>query len=245
MNLKRIFWAGDSTVKKNNISTYPQTGIGQMLSMYLKPEVAVHNHAENARSTKSFIAEGRLDAILAELSAGDYLFIQFGHNDWNEKPERHTVAFGDYQENLKYFIDKAREKKAFPVLITPVYMREFDEAGVLKEKVHFDYPEAMLAVSKETGTPCIDLCQKSYEVIKAAGPEFSKSWFMNLPEGLYRTNPNGKVDNAHLRYEGAIVMAGLVAEGLFELGDHYRELLLSTEAAPVSIYPIKEEKQNE
>ena len=115
-------------------------------------------------------------------------------------------------------------------------MREFDEAGTLKEKVHFDYPDAMLAVGNETDTPCIDLCLKSYETIKAAGPDTSKNWFMNLPAGLYRTAPDGKVDNAHLRYEGAVVMAGLVAEGLFELGGHYRELLLSTENAPVSIY---------
>lgn len=233
---KRIFWAGDSTVKKNNISTYPQTGIGQMLPMYLKSDVEIHNHGANAKSTKSFIAEGRLDAILNELAEGDYLFIQFGHNDWNEKPDRHTVAFGDYQDNLKLFINNAREKKAFPVLITPVYMREFDDNNVLKEKVHFNYPEAMLAVGKETDTPCIDLCQKSYETIKAAGPDISKNWFMNLPEGLYRTAPDGKTDNAHLRYEGAVVMAGLVAEGLFELGGHYRELLLSAENAPSSIY---------
>ncbi|MBQ9766034.1 MAG: rhamnogalacturonan acetylesterase [Lachnospiraceae bacterium] len=236
MNTKKIYWAGDSTVKKNNISTYPQTGIGQMLPMYLKNEVTICNHAENARSTKSFIAEGRLDAILTELNAGDYLFIQFGHNDWNEKPERHTVAFGDYQDNLRFFINKAREKGAFPVLITPVYMREYDESGVLKEKVHFDYPDAMLAVGKETNTPCIDLCQKSYEAIKNAGSEFSKNWFMNLPADLYRTAPDGKVDNAHLRYEGAVVMAGLVAEGLYELGEHYRELLISTEHTPVCIY---------
>jgi len=84
------------------------------------------------------LLQGRLDAILNELAEGDYLFIQFGHNDWNEKPERHTVAFGDYQDNLEIYINKAREKGAFPVLITPVYMREFDEAGMLKEKVHFD-----------------------------------------------------------------------------------------------------------
>jgi len=94
----------------------------------------------------------------------------------------------------------------------------------------------MIAVGRETDTPCIDLCQKSYEAIKAAGPEVSRSWFMNLPAGLYRTAPDGKVDNAHLRYEGAVVMAGLVAEGLFELGSHYRELLISAEHPPVSIY---------
>lgn len=232
---KRIFWAGDSTVKKNSIKTYPQTGIGQMLPLYLKSEVVIHNHAENARSTKSFIAEGRLDAILEELGEGDYLFIQFGHNDWNEKPERHTVAFGDYQDNLKIFINKARERNAFPVLITPVYMREFDDNDVLKENVHFDYPAAMLAVAVETDTPCIDLCRKSYETIKAVGPEISKNWFMNLPKDLYRSAPEGKTDNAHLKYEGAAVMAGLVAEGLFELGTHYRELLIS-DSEPVNIY---------
>ena len=118
-----IYWAGDSTVQTNRIATYPQTGIGQVFPLYIKEEIVVSNHAKNGRSTKSFMDEGRLAAIEEKIGEGDFLFIQFGHNDWNEKPERHTVAFGDYQDNLKLFISKAREKKAFPVLITPVYRR--------------------------------------------------------------------------------------------------------------------------
>ncbi|MDE7018469.1 MAG: GDSL family lipase, partial [Lachnospiraceae bacterium] len=96
-----IFWAGDSTVQYNGIMTYPQTGIGQVLHLFLKPEVKVENHAKNGRSTKSFIDESRLPAIYDKISEGDFFFIQFGHNDEKkEDPDRYTEPFSDYMVNL-------------------------------------------------------------------------------------------------------------------------------------------------
>ena len=122
--MNRIFWAADSTVQTNDYTTYPQTGIGQVFSLFVKPEYQVSNHAKNGRSTKSFMDEGRLKTIEERIGAGDFLFIQFGHNDEKkEDPTRYTEPFSTYMENLETFIRVAREHSAYPVLITPLERR--------------------------------------------------------------------------------------------------------------------------
>lgn len=221
----RIFWAGDSTVKHNRINTYPQTGIGQVMNLYLKPEIEICNHAENGRSTKSFINEKRLDKIDELIGEGDYLFIQFGHNDQKEDSERHTEPFFDFQENLLKYIMIAKNHRAYPVLITSLYRRFFSE-GKLLDNVHLDYPKAMIELGQRMEVPVIDLCEKSRRLFEITGDTNSMSWFMNLKENQFKNYPEGLEDNTHLRYEGAVVMAGLIAEGLKELGGIYKELLI-------------------
>lgn len=225
----RIFWAGDSTVAQNTYLTYPQTGIGQALGLYLKPEIQVCNHAVNGRSTKSFIDESRLAAIYNVITAGDYLFIQFGHND--EKREdlsRFTESFGEFMENLERYVNAARNKGAIPVFITPLCRRLFTEDGTLKD-THLDYPEAMKETGKRLHVPVIDLCSSSRELIAKTPQNVSEKWFMNLQPGEYPSCPEGKMDNTHLTYGGAVVFAELVAEGLKSLGGRYEELLLEPE----------------
>lgn len=223
----RIFYAADSTVAQNTILTYPQSGIGQALPLYLKNGAVIHNHAVNGRSTKSFIDEGRLSAIEAEIGKGDFLLIQFGHNDEKSEDEtRYTEPFGDYQTNLEKFIDTAKAHGAHPVLITPLYRRKFDENGCLLPNSHGDYPEAMKQVGERLGVPVIDLCAKSRMLLEETGDRESRKWFMYFPDGQYPNYPDGKEDNTHLRYEGAIVFAGMVAEGLKQLGGIYAELIL-------------------
>lgn len=222
-----IFYAADSTVAQNNIFTYPQTGIGQVLPLYLKKLITVHNHAINGRSTKSFIDESRLATIYNELRAGDFLFIQFGHNDAKiQDAARYTEAYGDYQINLEKFINVARNRNAYPVLITPLYRRHFNETGELEKQTHGVYPDAMKQVGERLQVPVIDLCSMSEKLLQETGDEASKKWYMNFPAGLYPNFPDGKEDNTHLRMEGAITFAGLVAEGLKGLGGIYAELLL-------------------
>ena len=124
--MNRIFWAADSTVQTNDYTTYPQTGIGQVFPLFVKPEYQVCNHAKNGRSTKSFMDEGRLKAIEEKIGAGDFLFIQFGHNDEKkEDPTRYTEPFSTYMENLETFIRVAKDHSAYPVLITPLERRCF------------------------------------------------------------------------------------------------------------------------
>lgn len=227
---KRIFWAGDSTVKQNNYTSFPQTGMGQAFSLFVTRNVRIENFAQNGRSTKSFIAEGRLDAIDRKISEGDFLFIQFGHNDEKPDAERYTEPYGDYQGNLEKHIEVARKNGAHPVLITPLYRRLFNEDGkTLVEGTHGEYPQAMIELGKKMGVPVIDLCEKSKNLIEAAGLEATKEWFIFVPEGKYEHFPEGKQDTTHLRYDGAFRFCEIIADGLREIGGIYADLLLDPE----------------
>ncbi|WP_312100099.1 rhamnogalacturonan acetylesterase [Lachnoclostridium sp.] len=221
-----IFLAGDSTVKQNDFTSFPQTGIGQGLPLYLKKGVQIKNYAQNGRSTKSFIAEGRLQAIENSIKEDDFLLIQFGHNDEKPDEERHTEPFTTFQANLKQYIKVAIDHKAHPILITPLYRRLFKEDGQLVEDTHLDYPDAMIALGNELKIPLIDLCAISKDLIKKTGDERSRKWFMHLEPMEYPNYPEGKNDNTHLKYDGAVTFAGIIAEELRKLGERYADLLL-------------------
>lgn len=227
----KIYYAGDSTVKENNFSSFPQTGMGQAFTLFIKKNVRMVNCAQNGRSTKSFIDEGRLSSIEKSICAGDYLFIQFGHND--EKPDeaRHTDAFGSYQENLKKFVDVARSKGAYPLLITPIYRRLFQEnKKYLQEKTHKDYPLACIELAKRLNVPVVDMTTLTKNAIEAAGYEASKEWFMHVPVGKYDHFPNGKEDDSHLRYEGAFRFSKILADEIAKIGGVYADILLEGDA---------------
>lgn len=229
MDRVRIFWAGDSTVKYNRIDTYPQTGIGQVLGLYLKPKVQIFDMAENGRSTKSFIDEGRLADIEKELEPGDFFFVQFGHNDEKvDDPLRYTKCYGGFQENLQIYIRAARQRKAYPVLLSPIERRRFDEHGNFMAGTHGQYPEAMHQTAQKEQVPFIDMTEKTGQLLAREGKEKTAGFFMHIKPGEFPGTryENGLTDDTHLRYEGAVKIAGLVAEGLWELGGRYRELVL-------------------
>ncbi len=209
---KKIYWAGDSTVANNDFSTYPQTGIGQVMNLFLDKEINVHNHAKNGRSTKSFINQSRLAKIYSQIREGDFLFIQFGHNDSKvDDPSRYSEAYGDYQVNLEKFINVARNRNAYPVLISPVCRRWFDENNLLMKNIHEDYPAAMRAVAKKFDVAYIDLYDLSKSLLCEWGSEVSKKYFM--------------ADKTHLTHGGAVEFARLIALGLHSLGGEYIKLL--------------------
>ncbi len=225
--MKKLFWIGDSTVHQNRIETYPQTGMGQVMELYLKQGICVRDFAENGRSSKSFCKEGFFEAVKEEMGAGDYLLIQFGHNDSKPDEERRTEPYGSYQEYLSYYIEEARKKSVYPVLLTPISRRHFDKEGNYLDGSHGDYPEAMKDLAKREDVPCIDLTKETADLFRQVGDEGSYGWFMNIAPGE-SANPkykNGQVDNTHLKYEGAVIMAGIAAEGLYKLGGQFRELL--------------------
>lgn len=231
--MNRIFWAGDSTVQTNDITTYPQTGIGQVFPLYLKEGIEVRNHGKNGRSTKSFIDQGRLERIDQSISEGDFLFIQFGHNDEKaQDPARYTVPGFTFDDNLRAFIDVARKHGAYPVLITPLERRCFDENGTLEPGAHGDYVQAMINVARTQQVPLVDLYAMSREEMQRAGMEKTVEWFMNIEPGIYPGCPDGKKDNTHLKYEGAVVFAGLIARGLKQLGGIYADLLVDPNKEP-------------
>ena len=230
--MNRIFWAGDSTVQTNDCTTYPQNGIGQVFSIYIKQEYSVCNHAKNGRSTKSFIDEGRLDVIGERIGQGDFLFIQFGHNDEKIKdPTRYTEPHSSFIDNLGRFIETARGRGAYPVLITPLERRCFTDEKHLGPGEHSDYVEGMKEAAERFHVPLIDLYAKSRRELERAGEERSRGWYMYFPAGYYPEHPEESRDNTHLRHDGAAHFAGLIAEGLRELGGIYAEMLLEPKEA--------------
>ncbi|MDG0792159.1 rhamnogalacturonan acetylesterase [Cohnella ginsengisoli] len=137
---------------------YPRQGWGQALQALFDDRVVVVNEAASGRSAKSFIDEGRLDRILDRIRTGDYLFIQFGHNDQKPDEERHTEPFSTYLSYLARYIDGARLKGAIPVLFTPVQRRSFDEEGAFAD-TNGDYPKAVRTLSASKNVPLIDLAR--------------------------------------------------------------------------------------
>ncbi len=220
-----IYWAGDSTVKQNTIGTYPQTGIGQVFERFVKPtQVRVENHAENGRSTKSFMDEGRLAPIYDRITRGDFLFIQFGHND--EKPEdptRYADPDVDFPINLEKFVNVARNKGAIPVIITPVTRFNRNQPGALYK--HDRWAESARRTGERLGVAVIDLTKMSEDLVDRMGPAAQTAYFMNLPAGVYPHFPNGQKDNTHLQPAGAVAFAGLIARGLHDLGGVYADIL--------------------
>lgn len=227
---QQIFYAGDSIAQYNDYTTYPQTGLGQALPLYIKQSVRVVDYARNGRSTKSFIAEGRLERIDQEIQKGDLLFIQFGHNDEKlEDPSRGTKPYEDFQENLLQFIEVARKHGAYPVLLTSLSRRIFGENGKVDRTNHGDYPQATIDLARKENIPCIDICSESMDYLDQIGDEASKRFYMNFEPGLYENYPDGKKDNSHLRYDGAVLFAGMIAKGLKKLGGVYAAVCVSDE----------------
>ena len=217
-----IFWAGDSTVRRNSMLTYPQTGIGQFFDRFVKRvDVQIENHAENGRSTKSFLDEGRLVPIYDRMKEGDFLFIQFGHNDAKlDDPARYADPDVEYVQNLEKFVNAARNKGAIPVLITPLTRRLFREPGMS----HGPWSESMRRTAKRLDVALIDLTAMSEELVDKLGEE-AKAFYMHLPVGVYPHYPDGLTDNTHLRPEGALAFGALIAQRLHELGGVYAALL--------------------
>jgi len=221
---EHIYWIGDSTVQFNRIHTYPQCGMGQVLELYLHPGVAVHDYAVNGCSTKSFWDKGFFEPVRQSLAAGDVLLIQFGHNDQKAAQPEEYAAPEDYQRYLLRYARIAQRAGALPVLITPLTRRRF-EAGVLTRS-HGVYPDAVRELAAREKLPLIDLTAASRAEVERLGEEASRAYYMYFGPGLYPNFPEGSDDNTHLRYEGAVCFAGMVAGGLRALGAPYEQLLL-------------------
>lgn len=224
--MRQIFWAGDSTVACNKFNTFPQTGIAQAFDRYTKEDVVIYNHAVNGRSTKSFIDESRLAPIYDEITKGDFLFIQFGHNDEKiNDPSRYTDPHGEFVTNLGKFVNVARNKGAYPLFITSVERRLFDENGKLKPSEHTEYVKGMKEAAEKFDVPVVDLFTMSRDFLEKTGDEASKKYYMNLAPGEATWAPEGKIDNSHLKYEGAMLYAGMIAKGLLKFEEVYSSLI--------------------
>jgi lysophospholipase L1-like esterase len=205
-----IFLAGDSTCASKLPEKRPETGWGEMLGQHFKSgKVVIENRAMNGRSTKTFISEGRWQRIVDDLKKGDFVFVQFGHNDSSkDKGERYTPP-EDYKKNLIKFIDEIRAKGGNPVLLTPVMRRRFDKDGKFYD-THGEYPGIVRTVAHEYNVPLIDMHKSSEVVIVKYGVEDSKKLFLQLNPGESPNYPKGIDDNTHFSPLGAEEMAKVV-----------------------------------
>ena len=205
----KIFLAGDSTMSIKETKAYPETGWGMPFVHFWDSSVAVVNKAKNGRSTKTFISEGLWKSIIDEAAEGDYVFIQFGHNDEaKEKLERYTTP-AEYKANLLKFITETRGKKATPVLLTPVTRRRFDSTGNVMQ-THEVYSTLVRETAKEQNTILIDADEKTRALLQEFGKKDSKLLFLQLKPGEHPNYPEGKDDNTHFNELGARLVAQII-----------------------------------
>lgn len=209
-----IWIAGDSTASNKSPDKRPESGWGEHLERYMNSTFVIENVAENGRSSKSFIDEGRLDFIEKHLEENDFLLIQFGHNDQKvDDPKRYADPYNDYPRNLMKFVDVARRHGAIPVLMTPITRRHFI-GGQLNPLTHLDYPQAVRMLAQEENIYLIDLFKLTQDIVKDMGEEASTSLFLHLSPGVSKNYPHGIIDNTHLNRNGAERIASIIAEHL-------------------------------
>lgn len=233
-----IFIIGDSTAANKDISGGKQErGWGMVLQGFFSEDIRIDNHAVNGRSSKSFIEEGRWEKVLERIKPGDYVFIQFGHNDEKPQPERHTEPGGTFDANLKLFVNQTIEKGGIPVLFTPVVRRNFylvpdkqDDDELLRnttfqgEKVNSDtlvdthgaYLQSVKNVANDTGCLLIDANNITHEIEQGLGVEGSRRLHMWFRPGEHPSLPKGRQDNTHYNVYGAHIVASAIADAVVE-----------------------------
>ncbi len=205
-----VFLAGNSTVVDQDDD--PWASWGQMITGFLKPGIAVANHAESGLSLGSFISGNRLKKVLSTMKKGDYLFIEFGHNDMKEKgPD--DGAYKSYSERMRLFVTEARKKGGIPVIVSPANRRSFGDDGKISNSLG-DYPEAARKVAQEMKVPFIDLNAMTKTMYEALGPENSKKAFVIYPANSFPGEPNELNDNTHFNSYGAYQLAKCIIEGI-------------------------------
>ncbi|MBC6989625.1 rhamnogalacturonan acetylesterase [Hymenobacter sp. BT491] len=206
-----VFLAGNSTVV--NQDDEPWAAWGQMIPRFFKPGVAIANHAESGLTLGSFLGSHRLEKVLSVMKPGDYLFIEFGHNDQKEKGVN-DGAFKSYTERLKLFVSEAKKKGGIPVIVTSTARRNFDEATGKNVNSLGDYPEAARKVAQEEQVALIDLNAMTTTLYEAMGVEESKKAFVHYPANSYPNQPQPLADNTHFNPYGAYEIAKCIVEGI-------------------------------
>jgi lysophospholipase L1-like esterase len=221
----KLFMIGDSTMANKIGQVFPETGWGMPLGTFFDTAaVVLDNRAQNGRSTRTFLAENRWQPIVDALQPGDYVFIQFGHNDEADNyPDRYTSP-EDYRKNLGKFVAETRSKKGNPVLLTPITRRRFDKEGHIME-THVAYSKVTTEVAAQYKVPLIDLDKMSRELVQQYGVDKSMLLYLELAPGDHPNYPYGRHDNTHFTELGARKMAQLavsqiIAQKLPVLSEH-------------------------
>ena len=212
----QVFLCGNSTVTDQPYEPYASWG--QMAPVWFGPEVVFANHAaESGLATSSFIAQGRLDQVISQMKAGDYVFCEFGHNDQKERSAG-SGAWYNFSQNLKVFIDRVRAKGGNIIFVTPTQRRAFDDATHSKIlETHGDYPDAMRTVARRENVPVIELHDMTRTFFETLGYEDSKLSLVHYPANTFPNQPKVLADNTHFNPYGAYEVAKMVVMGMKEL----------------------------
>lgn len=224
-----IFLAGDSTMSfwspihhiKDSVTgkitdeTYPQRGWGQMLPSFFNSEVSIQNFAKSGKSTLTFATEGFWQKIMDKVQAGDYVVIEFGHNDESKASFPRFTTPAEYGANLRKFVSDVRGKSAIPILCTPVSRRKFEDGKLVD--THKLYSDEVRKIAKEENVLFIDMQKKSAKRIMELGEIESKKLFVYIEPGVKLSNPKGRKDDTHFNELGATVLAEEFVKGLKEL----------------------------
>ncbi len=212
-NCITIFMIGNSTMADKPFRDgNPEKGWGQIFPLYFKQGIQIENYAVNGRSTKSFIDEGRWDSVFSRIKPGDYIIIEFGHNDAKkEDPKRFADANTDYKWNLERFITETKSRGGIPILATPIVRRRFDENGNFYD-VHGDYPKVVRELSEKMNVLLLDLHKISEDYIIKLGEIRSKEFYLHIDADEYNSLPDGKTDDTHLSPTGAFRICDFAAD---------------------------------
>lgn len=204
-----VYIAGDSTVVDQQKA--PWAAWGQMLPAFFNDRISIANHAESGETIRSFVHENRLDKIMSTIKAGDYLMMQFAHND--QKPGPGYVPIAQYKQMLEHYISLAQTKGAHPILVTSMERRRFNSQGKIVNTLA-DYPEAMREVARQQHVPLIDLNAMSFQLFNAMGPEGTLKAFVHFPANSFPDQPKPLADNTHFTVYGALELAKCVVLGI-------------------------------
>lgn len=231
-----IFMIGDSTMANKKMDGgNPERGWGMVLPGFFSEDIKIDNHAANGRSSKSFISEGRWEKVISKVKKGDYVFIQFGHNDEKTDSTRHTAPGTTFDENLRRYVNETRAKGGIPVLFNSIVRRNFvqpKDASITKDvrrtpgekelpkegtvlfDTHGAYLDSPRNVAKELGVTFIDMNKITHDLVQELGPVESKKLFMFVEPNQVPAFPKGREDNTHLNIYGARTIAGLAVDAI-------------------------------
>lgn len=205
-----VFLCGNSTVVDQD--NEPWASWGQMIPRFFNDSICFANYAESGESANTFISAGRLKKALTQMKPGDYLFMEFGHNDQKQKGPG-KGAYYSFMTSLKTFIDEARARGVHPVLVTPTQRRSFNEQGKIRD-THENYPEAMRWLAGKEDIPLIDLNEMTRTLYEAMGVDESKHAFVHYPAGTYPGQKQPLADNTHFNAYGAYEISKCIIEGM-------------------------------
>jgi lysophospholipase L1-like esterase len=209
-----VFTIGDSTMAHYDSTKDLRCGWAEKLPLFFNENVTIANFAKSGRSSKSFIDEGLWQEVITKVQPGDYVIIQFGHNDEKYKdPKRYTQPWTTYSDNLKRFATETREKGGLAILCTPIVRRSFESDGSVKNS-HGEYPDAARKVAADMKIPLVDLTNATKKLVESYGPENSKKLYNYVSQGESPLYPEGNSDDTHLNALGAAKVAELAVLGL-------------------------------